>query len=391
MTFPKIIILFFVFSVSGHSIYSNSFLAGFGLWQYNTDYVNTLELGWEQQIGSFQYALALPVFFPLDDTPFIYGIQRELPDEMFKNLSERRYLAAIFTKAVYDTDHVSLGLNDKKIFFRQSFLRGNPLFDPQTPFLGSHLFLRASALSLYTSSIQDPSLIILYTEKEFFRKEAKTSTGHLMLRPLFWMDTHWLNNKTTDLGASLEGQVWFPLATEHQLGLLSGVSYGQSMLRLVFGTIYEYNFFKLHAGVLMQDKKRRTSPLLNSLYPAMRGLTAPDPSHEYILGEKFSLYIGEEAHFFELVLEIYNFDIPRLHLSAVYIIQWKKFSFSLEYTNEEIISFSDLGEANTKNVFIGFDLNALVLKDTMRVGWSSYRNWDGRSDFKSRLYTKFIF
>ena len=108
-------------------------------------------------------------------------------------------------------------------------------------------------------------------------------------------------------------------------------------------------------------------------------------------GEKFSLHLGKKVHFFEFVLEIYNFDIPKLHLSAAYIIQWEELSFSLEYTNEEIISFNDLGKANTKSVFIGFDLNTLVLKDIMRIGWSSYRNWDRGSDFKSRLYTKFIF
>ena len=146
MIFLRIIIIFFVFSTTGHSIRRSTFLAGFGLWQHNTNYINTLELGWEQKINNFQYALALPIFFPLDDTPSTYGT----PQKTFKNLSERRYLTTILSRAIYDSRDISFGLDDSKNFFSQSFLWGNPFFDPETPFLGSHLFLRTSFLSLYS-------------------------------------------------------------------------------------------------------------------------------------------------------------------------------------------------------------------------------------------------
>ena len=56
--------------------------------------------------------------------------------------------------------------------------------------------------------------------------------------------------------------------------------------------VYEYNLFKLHLGVLLQDKERRTSPILNSVYPATRNLAEPEPSYEYVLWRKIFFTLG---------------------------------------------------------------------------------------------------
>ena len=388
MIYLRIIILFFILNFR---IYSYTISAGFGLWQHDLRFINTLDLGWEQTIGNFQYVLELPVFFPWRGYPFVYATPQKNSESSFKSLSETRYLTAILSKAVYDSPYIAFGLDDKRHFFRQSFLRGDPLFDPNVPFLGSHLFIESPFISLCTSAIQDPSLAILYSDLKFLSKDMNTSFSHYVLRPLFWVDMYLLDDKKTAFGASFEGSVMFAVSENHLLGGLGGISYEQKMLRSVVEVVYEYTFFQVSSGILIQDKQRKASIILNSMYPALRDRNNPSPSHDYILGERLSLYIGGDMHFFEIEFEVYNFETVHFNLLAVYSLRWEKFSLSLEYVNEDITSFNDLLQANNKSTFFGFDLSALILKDIMRIGWSSYRNWNGESNFRSRLYTKLLF
>ena len=272
-------------------------------------------------------------------------------ESTFKSLSEIRYVATVLSKAIYDAPYVSFGLDDKRHLFRQSFLWGNPLFDSNAPFLGSHLFIESPFISLCTSATQDPSLAILYSDFKLSSEESDTSFSHSVLRPLLWVDMHFLDEKRPVFGASFEGSVLFAVSGDHLLGTLGGVSYEQNMLRSIVELRYEYKFLKIGSGILVQDEQRRASVILNSIYPALRGQNDPTPSRKYILGERFSLYIGEDQHFFEAEFEIYNFKTILFNLSVAYVLQWEKFSLSIEYINEDITSFNDLLQINNEVLF----------------------------------------
>ena len=388
---------------------SISFGLGTGMWQEQLSktqlrYINTIEVAFRYEVQNFTYQMKLPVFIPFDNKAFIFGTPNQESGQMFSNLSSTYYLSAFIKKAVYHTDHIRIGLEEKAFHFNQALVWGNPLFHAKTPFLGPNFYFNGVhdnfQVSLFTSSLQEPSLMLFIMSFQPFKNQDVLWLKELKLETSLYTDMHLMDSLKPVGGGALNIETYYWGSKSHALGIEANASYGGRLFRSSGALLYRFSHTKIGLGGIWQDKNHPSSPLLSSLSPGFQ--RTPVQSNEYIPGGTlFVRFNRDNLHTFDLSLDVYSLPDLIFSYRVSYGLHLEKIEFQISFIRNKIALFKEIVMYRDQNAFFGFDLKAPVLDGLCDIGWSAYLNWDWdtssndpsvfHSNFKSRLYTHITF
>ena len=388
-----------------------SFGIGAGLWQEQIRYVNTFELSILYEFQDFKYEIQLPFFIPFDSRPFIWGVPNKELSNMFAGMSDLVYLSAFVKELSYDKKSIQVGFKQHFFHFDRTLIWGNPLFYSKTPFIGPNFYFQIDnsdfSTGFFTSSLQDPSLMVFLFDVKPFSKSHILWLKELNIKTSFYADFPFKIKRPVDLfqkakaGSGLNIKTLYWENKPHALGFQVNASYGNYLLRssaaLLYRILNKLSFTEIGLGVIGQDKNHPTSPLLSSLSPGFANLQEISfHSSEYIAGGTFFFkWSKKDSHSLSFDLDTYPSLQPMFSYRINYSLHWEEVQLQLSFIRDKIISFKEAVVYWDKNAFWGFNLKATIIDGLFEIGWSLYLNRipdkNLGSTLKSKIYTHFIF
>ncbi len=406
--FRKGFFLFLAFSSLKAITPSNiHYYGGTGLWQYGEETVNTIDIGIQGSIDYFEYDILLPIFFPFQRRPFLYSISNnQSADSEFKNFENLNYVTLYINTLKFKLSSSEFGLDKKDLLIKKYHIFGSPFHHAHTPFKRSSLFWEGEFINLYTSAIQNPSLILFhynftpwdtkknqkgYSETKTKNREMPIYLKSLSIHPVLWSDLHFEDVDRIDYGISLELKASFWEWKHHSLGItLSGAIYS-GLFRYVEGIFYQIFNAQIDLAAIVQSKEHPYGPAISNLYSGRRE-TQPQEHSGYTPGILFMFGIPiHKRHGLNLATEVYFEDTSIFSIRGEYYLRLENLLLLLSYTRENIQNLEDFNDHHDPDGFIGLEFSMDILEGLLKIGFSSHLNWIDRSIFKSQFFIHFVY
>ena len=344
------------------------------------------------------YELEFPLFVPFERNVFTLGTSNQEEARTFTSLQNLRYISGFVKEISYHDKNLRAGLIRKFFAFDNTFIWGNPFFHKSTPQFGSHIYFETKNICFYTSSVQNPSLMLLKGNgKPFARFTEKLWLKEFRLKPIVYADWQFTSDLKETWGAGLDLKMTYWKKQEHSLGFEGGFSYANEMLRSTLLSSYKFSSMEMGMGGILQDRTHPTSPMLSPLYPAFRENigTTPSQGNSYIAGSSFLFRwqkpeAGEYGHSFNFYLDIYPKRVFEFSYRVSYQVRAETFLLDVSYIRDRISKFRDVANLRANTSFLGFEFRATIIEDLFEIGWSSYLNWDQKALARSKLYAHLL-
>ena len=381
-----------------------SFDIGTSLWQNKSDAINTLDIGISgySLTKNWEYSFYIPLFIRFDNYPFTLGVPNKSKNT-FITLESLKYTTLFIRNITYTNAILSTGIQPITKFRNRilidSMFFGKPTFESTIPFEGSSFFLEHNIFHVYSSSLQNPSLLFLYADTRSILHTTKKLP--LTITPLLWVDTHIDSLKRVDYGISNNLQYHFFKKNTHQLSIDTTISANfihtsahSFSYRNIVGLLYEVAGVHITLGSIIQSNNHILGPILSSLYSGRRNLFeklsgSTIPAITFSVGSDIWEY-----HSFSVHLETYFISNNKQKISfrGEYTFQYKDIFLTTSILKENVSSLQDIITIQNSDTFIGFDISMNLIHSLFKVGSNTYINWNNNTgSAKFKLYLRYIF
>ena len=383
----------FTFTLPLSALYGVNVGAGFGLWQEQTRYINTIDVSFRQDFTRISYEIELSIFIPFDRDSFIFAAPNEEDSPLFVSLANLDRIFNFFKEVSYHDKHIQAGLANKKVAFQNTLIWGNPFFNQKIPFLGPNFYIETRTLNFYTSMLPDPSLMLINSEYQPFAESKHLLLKTLQIEPSAYIDWRIQQNRLFRWGVGFDLTTIYWQHKNHSLGLQGGFSYSAQLLRSTFFSFYKFKKVTIGLGGIVQDENHPTSPSLSPLYVNQReNNTMVQSNNRYSPGGSlFIKWKENELHSFAIYLDLYSKNEPIFSYRVYYYLRFEDFFWGISHIRDSVISLRSFANFKAPTSFFGFDLKAKVIHNLFEIGWSSYLAGSDTSRLRSRLYVHLIF
>ncbi len=367
--------------------------AGFGLWQEETRYINTINFSLRQDFARISYEIELPIFIPFDRSVFIFATPNKENSPLFTSLVNVDRISNFFKEVSYHDQDIQVGFVNKKVIFQNTLIWGNPLFNQKNPFLGPNFYLETRYLNFYTSMLPDPSLMLINSQYQPFTESKYLPLKTLQIEPSAYIDWHIQQVFPFSWGVGFDLTTMYWENKDHSLGLKEGFSYSAQRLRSTLFFLYKFMEYTIALGGIVQDENHPTSPRLSPLYVNQReSNTRTQPNKHYFYGGSFFIKWEEsEFHSFGIYLNLYSKSELVFSYRVSYYLRFKDFFWGISHMRDSVNSLRSFANFKTPASFFGFELKTKIIHNLFEIGWNSHLAWDDILRLRSRLYVHLMF
>ncbi|MDH5717833.1 MAG: hypothetical protein OEZ22_09365 [Spirochaetia bacterium] len=407
MKLNKFIFFFLFFILAFKNTPALSIGAGTSLWQQSHKLYQGLDFfimdNLHYKEHQFSFELHAPIIFGSEPKNYIIPGHYTNFENRFDFLSDKKYLPLHLPLLTYKKNNTEAGI--KRVFIskegKKLIIYGGPLFNSQSPYIGSQLFFENPVTAVYTSALTKPSFIMNLTEMNFFKDVNQSVLKNMNFVFLGWMD--FLSEKEPqNYGTGIEIKTGAPRFLFIKPGLLfstevirvkkiSTSSEYNNSYRLTSGFFLDNDDYDIDFAVTYNEKSHPLGPYISYLYPMRKKNDLFEYENNF---SGFLFQISEpkaKTNGFHLAVEYFFLLKPIFSLRTDYFLRHETTEFVIAFIRENIENIEDLNNLYSKNSFFCIELNSYLIKNFVRIKWATYLNWHQGSSLRSYISTVLIF
>ena len=402
----RLLLFFFLYAGQKQAI---TFQVGPGLWQQNTDFLATAELGLYSDFEiepnqKIHYHFYLPVFFSQADAPFVPGQNLIKEDNTSSNgmsfLREKRYTALFVPELYWQSLDLKVGVVNKAPagVGYGLIVWGNPARNGPTPYLNSRFTAELANGGYFSSDTTKPVFHLMHYTFRPFTNSPRYLLNELSITPIVYVDFYDKQSPQA-YGSGIELKTGAFRRPNWAFGSISAFNFsareevsGQvTMYQANTGLWFSFWVLEFAAGFIGQSENHPHGPYLSDLY-AGRTLLELGSSSKMVTGNFLDLSTNPEYAFgFKGRAAIYYETSSSLSLHAWAFYKDDDDEVRIGFMKENIKIYRQLNRHHADDAFIEFMLKSKLIQKAIDLNWQTYLSWYGTAQARSKLWLSLLF